>query len=134
MGLSWQATADNITGAAFQFLHQNRFGMRVVPDPFSPCAGDVIHPVLRLVRGRFARLPISRTLTGQAHLKSVYLMHLSIIYIYIYPTCTWGVVRGEVIQFKICAPLANWWVMVGESPIIILLGVKVHIRGGGRSL
>ena len=34
------------------FLHQNQFGMQVVPDPFPPRAGDVIHPVLRLVRGR----------------------------------------------------------------------------------
>ena len=33
------------------FLHKNQFGRRVVPDPFPPCAGDVIHvhPVLWLV-------------------------------------------------------------------------------------
>ena len=35
------------------FLHENRFGMRIVPDqPLPPHAGDVIHPVLWLVRGR----------------------------------------------------------------------------------
>ena len=27
------------------FLHQNQFGICVVPDPFPPRAGDVIHPV-----------------------------------------------------------------------------------------
>ena len=37
------------------FLHQNQFGICIVPDPFPPCAGDVIHPVL-LVWGRFTRL------------------------------------------------------------------------------
>ena len=38
------------------FLHKNQFGMCVVPDPFPPCAGDVIHSVLRLIRGRLTRL------------------------------------------------------------------------------
>ena len=47
------------------FLHENQFGMRVVPDPFPPRAGDVIHPVLRLVRGRLTRLLSSSVLVHQ---------------------------------------------------------------------
>ena len=52
VGLSWQATiADHIIGAAPE--------PRVVPDgpdPFPLRAGDIIHPVLRLVRGWFTRI------------------------------------------------------------------------------
>ena len=54
VAFSWQATVDH-TAAAFSAPDQNQFGMRVVPDPFPPRAGDVIHPVLQLVRGRFTR-------------------------------------------------------------------------------